>query len=42
MWNVRWFLGVGLARSVAILNAMRFELDADRAASQKSDSRNSP
>ncbi len=42
MWNSRWILGVGLARGVAIQNAMRFDLDADRAASQKADSRNPP
>ena len=32
MWYFSWVLGVGLAAALAILNAMWFELDADRAA----------
>ncbi len=30
MWYFSWVLGVGLAAAFAILNAMWFELDADR------------
>ena len=30
MWYFSWILGVGLAAAFAILNAMWFELDADR------------
>ena len=30
MWYFSWALGVGLAATFAILNAMWFELDADR------------
>ena len=32
MWYFAWMLGVSLAAAFAILNAMWFELDADRAA----------
>jgi cyd operon protein YbgT len=30
MWYFSWMLGLGLAAAFAILNAMWFELDADR------------
>ena len=30
MWYFSWLLGLGLACAFAILNAMWFELDADR------------
>ncbi len=33
MWYFSWVLGLGLACAFAILNAMRFELDADQQAS---------
>jgi len=32
MWYFSWILGLGLACAFAILNAMWFELDADRLA----------
>lgn len=32
MWYFSWILGLGLACSFAILNAMWFELNADEAA----------
>ncbi len=32
MWYFSWVLGLGLACAFAILNAMWFELDADRQA----------
>jgi cyd operon protein YbgT len=35
MWYFSWILGVGLACTFAILNAMWFELDADRHAGHK-------
>jgi cyd operon protein YbgT len=35
MWYFSWILGVGLACTFAILNAMWFELDADRHAGDK-------
>jgi len=35
MWYFSWILGLGLASSFAILNAMWFELDADRHAGEK-------
>lgn len=34
MWYFSWILGLGLASSFAILNAMWFELDADRHAGE--------
>ena len=34
MWYFSWILGLGLACSFAILNAMWFELHADEAASR--------
>ncbi len=37
MWYFSWILGVGLACSFAILNAMWFELNADANAKQVSD-----
>lgn len=41
MWYFSWLLGLGLACSFAILNAMWFELDADRhAAGRPADSSN--
>lgn len=41
MWYFSWILGLGLASSFAILNAMWFELDADRgAAVRPADSEN--
>ena len=35
MWYFSWMLGLGLACAFAILNAMWFELDADRRAKDK-------
>ena len=35
MWYFSWILGLGLACSFSILNAMWFELDADRHAQNK-------
>ena len=35
MWYFSWILGLGLASSFAILNAMWFELDADRQARER-------
>ena len=32
MWYFTWVLGLGLACAFAILNALWFELDADKAA----------
>jgi len=32
MWYFSWILGLGLASAFAILNAMWFEMDADRQA----------
>jgi cytochrome bd-I ubiquinol oxidase subunit X len=37
MWYFSWILGVGLACSFAILNAMWFELNADAMRTQKPD-----
>jgi cyd operon protein YbgT len=43
MWYFSWILGVGLAYAFAILNAMWFELDADRlAAVRPADTTNLP
>jgi cyd operon protein YbgT len=43
MWYFAWVLGVGLAAAFAILNALWFELDADREAlKQPSGERNAP
>jgi cytochrome bd-I ubiquinol oxidase subunit X len=35
VWYFSWILGLGLACAFAILNAMWFELDADRYAGDK-------
>jgi cyd operon protein YbgT len=35
MWYFSWILGLGLASTFAILNAMWFELDADRQARER-------
>jgi cyd operon protein YbgT len=35
MWYFSWILELGLACSFAILNAMWFELDADRRAGER-------
>jgi cyd operon protein YbgT len=35
MWYFSWMLGLGLACAFAILNAMWFELDADKHALEK-------
>ena len=35
MWYFSWILGLGLACMFAILNAMWFELDADRDAAKR-------
>jgi cyd operon protein YbgT len=35
VWYFSWMLGLGLACAFAILNAMWFELDADRHAKDK-------
>ena len=37
MWYFSWILGVGLACSFAILNAMWFELNADDSAKMVAD-----
>jgi cyd operon protein YbgT len=37
MWYFSWILGVGLACAFAILNALWFELDADKKADKPSD-----
>jgi cytochrome bd-I ubiquinol oxidase subunit X len=37
MWYFAWILGLGLACTFAILNAMWFEVNADDAAHQKKD-----
>lgn len=37
MWYFSWVLGLGLACAFAILNAMWFELDADRRKAAASD-----
>lgn len=37
MWYFSWILGVGLASSFAILNAMWFELDIDKLAGERAD-----
>ena len=42
MWYFSWMLGLGLASSFAILNAMWFELDADRDAGRIADTRSLP
>jgi cyd operon protein YbgT len=34
MWYFSWILGLGLAAAFAILNALWFELDADRRATK--------
>ena len=40
MWYFSWILGLGLASSFAILNAMWFELDIDRLAKERADTQN--
>ncbi len=35
MWYFSWVLGLGLACAFAILNALWFELDADRHAGER-------
>ena len=35
MWYFSWILGLGFASALAILNAMWFELDADRHARER-------
>jgi cyd operon protein YbgT len=43
MWYFSWILGLGLACTFAILNAMWFELDADQGAvSRPADLKNLP
>lgn len=42
MWYFSWILGVGLACSFAILNAMWFELNADARAKLKADEETPP
>jgi cyd operon protein YbgT len=37
MWYFSWILGLGLACGFAVLNALWFELDADKNAGRKSD-----
>ena len=37
MWYFSWILGLGLALTFAILNAMWFELHADEAAKRLAD-----
>lgn len=41
MWYFSWILGLGLACAFTVLNAMWFELDADRHARERpADSKN--
>lgn len=42
MWYFSWILGVGLACSFAILNAMWFELDADVSAKHRASEEKPP
>ena len=43
MWYFAWVLGVGLACAFAILNALWFELDADKdAGTRNADLQNLP
>lgn len=42
MWYFAWILGVGLACSFAILNAMWFELHADAEAQRLADNEAPP
>lgn len=42
MWYFSWILGLGLALSFAILNAMWFELDADRHADEPAETEQPP
>ena len=43
MWYFTWVLGLGLACAFGMLNAMWFELDADKQASKRpADQRNLP
>jgi cyd operon protein YbgT len=37
MWYFSWILGLGLSCTFAVLNALWFELDADRNAERNSD-----
>ncbi|MBP7251915.1 MAG: cytochrome bd-I oxidase subunit CydX [Alphaproteobacteria bacterium] len=37
MWYFSWILGLGLACGFAVLNALWFELDADKSANKMSD-----
>jgi cyd operon protein YbgT len=37
MWYFSWMLGLGLACAFGVLNALWFELDADRNADKVSD-----
>ena len=42
MWYFTWILGIGLACTFAILNAMWFELDADARAKLAADEKAEP
>ena len=42
MWYFSWILGIGLACTFAILNAMWFELYADAQAQRADDEHNPP
>ena len=42
MWYFSWILGLGLACAFAILNAMWFELNADRRATQAGETKGEP
>jgi cyd operon protein YbgT len=42
MWYFSWILGLGLACTFAILNAMWYELHADEMAQRPTDDSNSP
>lgn len=42
MWYFSWILGLGLALSFAILNAMWFELNADASAQAPADADTPP
>jgi cyd operon protein YbgT len=42
MWYFTWILGIGVACTFAILNAMWYELHADAQAEQQADESNPP
>ena len=42
MWYFSWILGIGLACTFAILNAMWYELHSDEEARKRADDANPP